>query len=103
NYANAKQLGAANYEEYLRAYLRIVKLPYLSWDNYSLTDGEMQPSFYDNLEIVRTVTQQAKIPFWNCILASALFRYLEPSDATFNLQVYATMAYGGRGIELFTY
>jgi hypothetical protein len=28
---------------------------------------------------------------------------MEPSDATFNLQVYATMAYGGRGIQYFTY
>jgi hypothetical protein len=28
---------------------------------------------------------------------------MEPSDATFNLQVYATPAYGGRGIQYFTY
>jgi hypothetical protein len=28
---------------------------------------------------------------------------MEPSDATFNLQVYATLAYGGRGIQYFTY
>src|SRR5215470_18107779 len=28
---------------------------------------------------------------------------MEPSDATFNLQVYSTMAYGGRGIQYFTY
>jgi hypothetical protein len=28
---------------------------------------------------------------------------VESSDATFNLQVYSTMAYGGRGIQYFTY
>jgi hypothetical protein len=28
---------------------------------------------------------------------------MEPSDATFNLQVYSTLAYGGRGIQYFTY
>ena len=28
---------------------------------------------------------------------------MEPSDATFHLQVYATLAYGGRGIQYFTY
>ena len=28
---------------------------------------------------------------------------MEQSDATFNLQVYGTMAYGGRGIQYFTY
>lgn len=103
NYANQKQLGAESYDAYLRADLKLVGLPYLSWDNYSLTDGEMQQSFYDNLQQARQVTLEAKIPFWNCILAETLFRYMEPSDATFNLQVYATLAYGGRGIELFTY
>ena len=103
NYANRQQLGAETYEDYLRAYLKIVNLPYLSWDNYSLTDGEMQQSFYDNLELVRRLTIEAKIPFWNCILANTLFKYMEPSDATYSLQIYATMAYGGRGIEFFTY
>ncbi len=103
NYANRQQLGADTYDAYLREYLKTVALPYLSWDNYSLRDGEMQQSFYDNLEAARKVTLEAKIPFWNCILAQALFRYMEPSDATFNLQVYATMAYGGRGIQFFTY
>lgn len=103
NYANRQQLGTSTYEEHLRTYLKTVKLPYLSWDNYNLTDGEMQQSFYDNLEIVRKLTLEARIPFWNCILSTALFRYMEPSDATFNLQVYATLAYGGRGIEYFTY
>jgi len=102
NYASPQQLGADTYEAYLREYLKTVGLPYLSWDNYSLRDGEMQQSFYDNLESVRKVTMEARIPFWNCILAQALFRYMEPSDTTFSLQVYATMAYGGRGIEFFT-
>ena len=40
---------------------------------------------------------------WNCILANAHFNYMEPSDATFNLQMYSTLAYGGRGIQYFTY
>ncbi|MBI5083680.1 MAG: hypothetical protein HZB13_03655 [Acidobacteria bacterium] len=103
NYASPQQLGADSYEAHLRQYVKIVKLPYLSWDNYSLSDGEMQPSFYDNLDQVRRVTLEAGIPFWNCILSQALFRYMEPSDATFHLQAYATMAYGGRGIQFFTY
>jgi len=103
NYANRQQLATDSYEAHLRAYLQFIKLPYLSWDNYSLTDGEMQQSFYDNLDIVRRLTLEARIPFWNCVLATTMFRYLEPSDATFNLQVYGTLAYGGRGIEYFTY
>lgn len=103
NYANRQQLGANTYEDYLRAYIKHVPLPYLSWDNYSLTAGEMHPRFFDNLEAVRKVTLETGIPFWNCILSTALFRHMEPSDATLSLQVYSTLAYGGRGIQYFTY
>jgi hypothetical protein len=77
--------------------------PFLSYDNYSLVGGEMLEPFYNNLEIVRRISQEVRTPFWNCILANAHFNYMEPSDATFHLQVYATLAYGGRGIQYFTY
>jgi hypothetical protein len=77
--------------------------PFLSYDNYSLVGGEMLDYFYTNLEIVRRLSIETKTPFWNCILANAHFNYMEPSDATFHLQVYATLAYGGRGIQYFTY
>jgi len=103
NYANRQQLGVDSYDAYLRSYVEHIQLPYLSWDNYSLVDGQMNQSFYDNLEQVRGVTLEAGIPFWNCVLSNALFRHMEPSDATFNIQVYATLAYGGRGIQFFTY
>ena len=103
NYASLQQLGTDSYDAYLRTYLKQIPLPYLSWDNYSLEHGRMDPRFYDNLEQVRRVTLEAGIPFWNCVLANTLFRYMEPSDATFHLQVYATLAYGGRGIQFFTY
>ncbi|MGD0579494.1 MAG: hypothetical protein ABSC08_11260, partial [Bryobacteraceae bacterium] len=74
-----------------------------SYDNYSLVNGEMLDYFFTNLEIVRRLGLETKTPFWNCILANSHFNYMEPSDATFNIQVYSTLAYGGRGIQYFTY
>lgn len=103
NYAAPQLLGTDSYDAYLRAYLKHIPLPYLSWDNYSLLGGEMEPRFYDNLEQARRVTLEAGIPFWNCVLANAHFNYSEPTDAGFHLQVYSTLAYGGRGIQFFTY
>jgi hypothetical protein len=85
------------------ALVKTVGQPFLSYDNYSLVNGEMLDSFYTNLEIIRRLGLETKTPFWNCILANAHFNYMEPSDATLNLQVYSTMAYGGRGIQYFTY
>ncbi len=92
-----------DYETYAKMLVDTIGQPFLSYDNYSLVGGEMLEYFYNNLEIVRRISQEMKVPFWNCILANAHFNYMEPSDATFHLQVYATLAYGGRGIQYFTY
>jgi len=98
-----ERLGTANYDAYVRMLVDTVGQPFLSYDNYSLVNGEMLDYFYTNLEIVRRLSMETKTPFWNCILANTHFNYMEPSDATFHLQVYATLAYGGRGIQYFTY
>jgi hypothetical protein len=98
-----ERLGTDTYDKYVRMLVDTIGQPFLSYDNYSLVGGEMLDYFYTNLEMVRRLSIETKTPFWNCILANAHFNYMEPSDATFHLQVYATLAYGGRGIQYFTY
>jgi hypothetical protein len=83
--------------------VKSVGQPFLSYDNYSLVNGDMLDYLYVNLEIIRRLSLETGTPFWNCILPNAHFNYMEPSDATFSIQVYTTMAYGGRGIQYFTY
>ena len=97
------RLGTSDYDSYVRMLVKTLGQPFLSYDNYSLVNGEMLDYFYTNLEIFRRLGLETSTPFWNCILANAHFNYMEPSDATFHLQVYSTMAYGGRGIQYFTY
>jgi hypothetical protein len=101
--AGPAAMGMPSYDEYVRMLVTTIHQPFLSYDNYSLVNGEMLDYFFINLEIVRRLSLETKTPFWNCILANAHFNYLEPSDATFHLQVYSTLAYGGRGIQYFTY
>jgi hypothetical protein len=98
-----ERLGTRDYDSYVKTLVKTIGQPFLSYDNYSLVGGEMLDSFYTNLDIVRRLSLETKTPFWNCILANSHFNYMEPSDATFNLQVYSTLAYGGRGIQYFTY
>jgi hypothetical protein len=98
-----RQLQADNYDTYVKTLVNRVGQPFLSYDNYSLVGGHMLDQFYTNLEIVRRIGIETHTPLWNCILAVAHFNYMEPSDATLDLQVYATLAYGGKGIEYFTY
>jgi hypothetical protein len=103
NYATAAQLGTPTYEAYVEKFVRDVHPLLLSYDNYSLFNGRMMGRFYTNLATIRGASQKAGIPFWNVILANSHFSYMEPTDATLRLQAYSTIAYGGRGIEYFTY
>ncbi|HUZ47044.1 MAG TPA: hypothetical protein VMW54_10450 [Terriglobia bacterium] len=103
NYANEAQLGTPTYDAYIQKFIDEVHPPFLSYDNYSLLHGEMLDQFYTNLSAVRRLSLKAGIPFWNVVLCGTLFNYMEPSAATFDLQAYSTMAYGGRGIAYFTY
>lgn len=97
-----ERLGT-DYESYVRMLVEVIGQRFISYDHYALVGGEMLDSFYSNLEIIRGLALGKQVPFWNCILANAHFNYMEPSDAIFHLQVYATLAYGGRGIQYFTY
>jgi hypothetical protein len=105
DYASAIQLGSKDYEEHLDKFVQTCEPAYISYDNYSLFEGgELnEDRFFSNLESVRKKSQQYEIPFWNVILGNMHFQYAEPSDATFNIQVYATLAYGGKGIGYFTF
>jgi hypothetical protein len=103
NYGSASRMGAPTYEDYVKKFMDQVHPSLLSYDNYSLFNGEMLGRFYTNLGVIRRFAQKAGIPFWNVILANSHFSYMEPSDATLCLQAYSTMAYGGHGIEYFTY
>ncbi|MDR1456130.1 MAG: hypothetical protein LBJ01_10800, partial [Tannerella sp.] len=77
---------------------------YISYDNYSLYGDTLnEDRFYGNLETTRKKSLQHGIPFWNVILGNTHFHYAEPSAATLGIQVYSTLAYGGRGIGYFTH
>jgi hypothetical protein len=103
NYATAEQLGAPTYEAYVQKFVDGMHPPLLSYDNYSLFNGEMLGRFFTNLAAIRSASQKGGIPFWNVVIANSHFSYMEPTDATLSLQAYSTIAYGGRGIEYFTY
>jgi hypothetical protein len=102
-YRASRDSMGTDYDTYTKMLVDTIGQPFLTYDNYSLVGGEMLEYFYNNLDMVRRLSLETKTPFWNCILANAHFNYMEPSDATFHLQVYTTLAYGGHGIQYFTY
>ena len=104
NYANAQQLGAATYEEYLEKFVATCRPTQLSYDHYALMDdGSLRAGYFLNLEQMRRTAKQHTLPFWNIVLTVAHFNYREVTPADLRFQVFTTLAYGGRGIAYFTY
>jgi hypothetical protein len=102
-YQVSRERLGTDYNSYVRALVKTVGQSFLSYDNYALVNGELNDQFYTNLEIVRRLGIELKTPFWNCIQSNAHYSYAEPTDANLHLQAYASLAYGSRGIQYFTY
>ncbi|MBF0431010.1 MAG: T9SS type A sorting domain-containing protein [Fibrobacteria bacterium] len=105
-WASSKQLGASSYDEYVSSFIETVKPKVLSYDCYSLySDGKTDNNkHFKNMEIIRNYALLHNIPFWNCPLSVGHGGvYREPTEGDLRWQVYTTLAYGGKGLEYFSY
>ena len=103
NYADKRQMGTDDYEEYVRRYIETVKPKLVSWDHYALMRNGERPSYFENLEIVSRLCREARLPFVQTILSVPHGGYRNPSEADLRWQVYTSLCYGAKGILYFTY
>ena len=95
------------YEEHLRLFSEKVALPQISFDCYPVNAGsgrcELNPRWYENLELVRSESQRTGKPFWAFALATAHGSYPIPTIDHLRLQMYSNLAYGAQLLQYFTY
>lgn len=110
-YTNLLPIGAfggtdiqEKFTDYVDSYVAATHPKAFSFDWYSMMDdGSIRGNYFECLEAVRRESIKNNVPFWNVCLGCAHFRYAEPSPATLRFQVFASMAYGARGIGWFTF
>lgn len=105
NYASAQQLGAATYEEHVARFMREVKPDVLSMDHYPLMrpNADGRAAYLSNLDAMRRHSLEAKIPFWNFFYSMPFNDRLDPTEAQIRWQIFASIAYGAKGILYFCY
>lgn len=103
NYADLNYLQAKSYYEYADTITKECGLDYVCYDNYSIDtdEGLQEKRFYSNLEEISKVADDNNVGFINIISSTAHFNYAMPSDWSINVQVWSTLAYGGKGIAYF--
>lgn len=104
NYADASQLGAKTYDDYVEKFIEVCQPPILSYDHYAILEGGgLRGEYFANLESMRRAAVKHKLPFWQIVLSVGCLNYREPSMTDLRFQVYTSLAYGARGLAYFKY
>jgi hypothetical protein len=105
NYASAAQLGAASYQQYVDQFMQVVQPDVLSMDHYPLMrpEADSREAYCANLETMRVASQSAGIPFWNYFYSMPFNDRLDPTEAQIRWQIYASVAYGAKGVLYYCY
>ncbi len=98
------------YREHLKRYVETVKPDLLSYDHYHFLqpDKDGKPvdgnQYFLNLALIRAAAREANKPFVNTIMSGRhLDGWRDPNASEMRWLNFTTLAYGGRGINYFTY
>lgn len=107
---DTSQLETASFDEYLERFVTEVKPQVVSYDDYmvqysmDLTEAGRAAQYFRDLLAVREVALEYGLPFWNIVSSNQIRSHTTiPSPANLQLQVYTTLAAGGRGVTWYTY
>lgn len=105
DYASPAQLGAATYEEHVARFMDEVGTDVLSMDHYPIMRPGMdgRDGYCRNLESFRVAAQRACVPFWNFFNTMPYGPHSDPTEAQLRWQVFASVAYGAKGVLYFCY
>lgn len=102
-YASAEQLGCPTYQEHVDRFVKLVPVPFMSFDHYPVVGNALRADWYQNLEIIRNASLAAHKPFWAFVLSVAHGPYPVPTPAHLRVQAYSDLAYGAQCIQYYTY
>lgn len=105
DYASEKQLGTATYDEHVRRFVEVYDPEVLSMDHYPIfkPESDGRDGYCRNLESMRKYSLQADIPFWNFFNIMPYGPHTDPTESQVRWQVYASVAYGAKGVLYFCY
>jgi hypothetical protein len=103
-YAGKEQLGTDSYREYVETFVKEIPVEFISYDNYPLAKNRVaNKDYYENMEIIRAISEKNGLPFWAFGLSVAFDDYAIPTVGEIKYQVYSILAYGAQTVQYFTY
>jgi hypothetical protein len=94
-------------QSFYTTFLNTVPVTVLSFDRYPIRTNGLDPEFFQNLEVASTAANEAGVPLWTYVLATAhstpSATYPVPTIEHLRFQIFSNLAYGVQGIQYFTY
>lgn len=106
NYAPAAALGTPRYRDHVRRFVDEVKPDVLCMDHYPRfrpDEEDGRDAYCRNLGVMRREALRAGIPFWNFFNTMPYGPHTDPTEAQLRWQIYASVAYGAKGVLYFCY
>jgi hypothetical protein len=105
NYANARQLGTATYDEHVGLFCESVDPDVLSMDHYPRFHPEVdsRAAYCSNLGVLRKYSRARDIPFWNFFNTMPYGPHTDPTEAQLRWQIFTSLTYGAKGVLYFCY
>jgi hypothetical protein len=94
-----------SYDEYLARFINEINPDVLCMDHYPVfrPDQDSRDDYCVNLDYMRRYSQAAGIPFWNYFNCLPFWKHTDPTESQIRWQIYASLAYGAKGIFYFLY
>lgn len=90
------------YEAYLRYYVDSLKPQVISFDHYPFfKDGSFRPDYFYNLDVIRKKADGR--PFWACPMTVDHYDYVDPTEEHLNFMYFCPIAYGAKGLTVFSF
>ena len=105
SYASPTQLGVDRYETYVQRFGSEVDIDVLCMDYYPhmTPERDTRDRYCENLAIMRRVSLERGIPFWNFFNTMPFGPHYDPTEAQLRWQIFTSLAYGAKGVLYFCY
>ena len=101
--ASKYSLGVEDYFEYVETFVTECNLKFITFDQYPVFSGYIDPTWIKSLVAVRTSAQRHNIPFWAFTLSCREQGREDPTLETIRLQCNTNLLFGAQVNQFFVY
>lgn len=95
---------SGSYVEYVKLAVKEIDPDIVIYDLYPFYNGGTCTRFFENMAIIREISQDANKPYWSWMQSHGMTTITnEPSESQMRLQAFASLTYGFTGLGFWTY